>query len=577
MFSSFNIKVIFFYLLVVFFSPVGALTSKPYSFLARPWELRSVDSIDIFDSLCSPIRIDVRGSEILRILPRLNDSLNAEWISDKIRFSFDGLTRQRIGSPLIQVFFFYTVTYSFFFYNCLLFRSKNPISIVDFHDMLLDFVSPSIKKHLRYVSASWFFVFSFFKIFFLNSYFSLNYVVSKPFSFRVFVGDTLDLESSYSLKQLFSFIGFPCINYNLKKPINLDPTFRSNFLLTNSRGSLVFQDCDSVVLFGCNLRFDSPLLNSSVRSFTFSQISNCVFSFGQYSPLSYSYLHLGNTSYSLVAFLEGRHFFSSWLLKFQKPFFVFGSSFLNSNAFVSFFVNSFFYNNILSLVKPQFLFLPKNTTVFNLFEAGFEQTTFSFFNSETAHSVNFFLGALYKVPLSLEQVAFKRSLTYNVSCYFGAFGNNNVHSSIVLPTVTFFEKNSLYVNCYGLIQRTRFAVFPPHFARPEWKTLIFLTNIFSNKLLFNPTLFSMRKRLLLLSNIALLNSFNVSMQIVSVFFSANHFRGVSVDIFNYILFDSLRSFYRDSSLSFASRTMSLCSQHFDNFFLSNFFFDLETI
>ena len=82
--------------------PVGALTSKPYSFLARPWELTSIDSIDISDGLGSNIRIDSRGSEIMRILPRLNNAVNEEWLTDKARFSHDGLKYQRLDSPFLK-------------------------------------------------------------------------------------------------------------------------------------------------------------------------------------------------------------------------------------------------------------------------------------------------------------------------------------------------------------------------------------------------------------------------------------------------------------------------------------------
>lgn len=91
---------------VIDLCPVGALTSKPYSFTARPWELVSTESIDIFDSLCSNIRIDSRGSELLRILPRLNYLINNEWITDKVRFCYDGLKNDRLVTPLIRGYSF---------------------------------------------------------------------------------------------------------------------------------------------------------------------------------------------------------------------------------------------------------------------------------------------------------------------------------------------------------------------------------------------------------------------------------------------------------------------------------------
>ena len=87
---------------VIDLCPVGALTSKPYAFTARPWELKRTESIDVSDALGAAIRVDSRGPEVMRIVPRLNDSVNEEWLSDKARFQYDGLKRQRLGMPLVK-------------------------------------------------------------------------------------------------------------------------------------------------------------------------------------------------------------------------------------------------------------------------------------------------------------------------------------------------------------------------------------------------------------------------------------------------------------------------------------------
>ena len=82
--------------------PVGALTSKPYAFTARPWDLKSTESIDVSDALGASIRVDSRGPEVMRIVPRQNDSVNEDWLSDKARFQYDGLKRQRLGVPMVK-------------------------------------------------------------------------------------------------------------------------------------------------------------------------------------------------------------------------------------------------------------------------------------------------------------------------------------------------------------------------------------------------------------------------------------------------------------------------------------------
>ena len=83
--------------------PVGALVSKPYAFTARPWELTKTDSIDVMDALGSNIRVDTKGREVMRFLPRNNDGVNEEWISDKTRFVWDGLRRQRLDKPYVRI------------------------------------------------------------------------------------------------------------------------------------------------------------------------------------------------------------------------------------------------------------------------------------------------------------------------------------------------------------------------------------------------------------------------------------------------------------------------------------------
>ena len=84
---------------VIDLCPVGALTNKPYAFQARPWELKKTESVDIFDAMGASIRIDTRGKSVLRVLPRLNEEINEEWINDKSRFAIDGLSKQRIDKP----------------------------------------------------------------------------------------------------------------------------------------------------------------------------------------------------------------------------------------------------------------------------------------------------------------------------------------------------------------------------------------------------------------------------------------------------------------------------------------------
>jgi NADH dehydrogenase (ubiquinone) Fe-S protein 1 len=280
--------------------PVGALTSKPYAFLSRPWELKSTESIDIFDCLHSNIRIDTRGYDILRILPRLNESINEEWISDKVRFSFDGLSVQRLTTPLLKDLsdgVFYPIKWS------------KAIKIIQ--DKIND---------------------------------------STPNSFAFSVGSFCDLESLTVLKRLSLNFGSVILNTSA-----LDTDFSDNYKLNTFLENI--RKSDVCLIVGVNPKTDGVLLNYHLRK-GFLNSNLKVGYIGSSLNLSFPSLHLGVSLSTFISVLEGKNQFCKLLKRAKTPILIFGDSFLkefslfNLNLFRNLIaVNLEIYNKLWSSVN----------------------------------------------------------------------------------------------------------------------------------------------------------------------------------------------------------------------------------
>jgi NADH dehydrogenase (ubiquinone) Fe-S protein 1 len=240
---------------VVDLCPVGALTSKPYAFTSRPWELTSYESIDIFDTLGSNIRIDVKGNIVMRILPKLNDNINEEWITDKIRFSYDGLRRERLTFPLVNI----------------------------------------IKNNSRlFTYTSWDAIFL--KLKYLFSLTSAN--------FYVYSGNLIDLFSLYLcrywLDTCSSYIYFHCDSI-------ISSNSSSSFLLSSA--ITAFDFFDTVLFYNINLKEEISVLNTRIRKLKWKlKDAYQVYYIGSNTSFNYKYKHLGLSINTLSQIIRGKHF-----------------------------------------------------------------------------------------------------------------------------------------------------------------------------------------------------------------------------------------------------------------------------
>jgi NADH-quinone oxidoreductase chain G len=246
--------------------PVGALTSKPYAFTARSWELKSVETIDINDSIGSNIKLSFKETEVLRILPALNDTLNEEWISDKTRFSFDGLKISRIGQP---------------------YTAENNI----------------LKK------VSW-----------KNALIIFNELFSAKKNKIIICGNNLDLETLELLKITSETLNIPIITENYLS--------NDSSCMVFSKSNSTFDDIlesDLCLTVGTNVRFEAALLNVRLRK----RIRRGNFvkaSIGLTENLNYQNESLGNSVETLLSIVEGKHSFCKKLSKAKKPIIILGSS-----------------------------------------------------------------------------------------------------------------------------------------------------------------------------------------------------------------------------------------------------------
>ena len=219
--------------------PVGALTSKPYAFTTRPWELNKTETIDVLDGVGSNIRIDTKGREIMRIVPRLNESVNEEWISDKARFSYDGLSKRRLDRPWVR-------------------HPKTKKLEQSTWEVALATIADKMKK-------------------------------TKPFDMAALAGDMADMELISVLKQLMTNHG--CDNFECRVDGgHFDPNNASGYIFNGGIENL--ENADAILLIGTNPRHEAAIINARIQKAVRNNKAKVAL-IGEPCDLNYDYKHLG--------------------------------------------------------------------------------------------------------------------------------------------------------------------------------------------------------------------------------------------------------------------------------------------
>ena len=400
---------------VIDLCPVGALTSKPYAFEARPWELKKTESVDVMDAVGSNIRVDTYNWEVKRILPRLNNDINEEWISDKTRYSCDGLLKQRLDVPYI--------------------KKNNKLQKSNW-DEAVSILVEKIK--------------------------TLN-----PDEIGGHIGDMVNLENALSFKKFFSVLKSNNLEFR-EKNFFIDPSEKSNYIFNSSIKGI--EQSDLILLIGTNPRHEATMLNARIRK-VFAQKKVPIYSIGNPGDLTYDYTIIGNKTDDIKKILSNESNFSKILSSSKKPVIIIGESALELKSgkyliegFKKFLKN----NNFINKDWNAFNFLPQNASTVGLIDLKIlskeEDKRNSFF--EKLKNNQFKL--LYL--LGSDNLDIKKNNEFIV--YQGSHGDRGAEiADLILPSAAFTEQNGLYENLEGRVQECKKASYPIGEALEDWKIL----------------------------------------------------------------------------------------------------------
>ena len=409
---------------VIDLCPVGALTSKPYAFEARPWELKKTESIDVMDAVGSNVRVDSYGWEVKRVLPRLNNNINEEWISDKTRFACDGLLKQRIDKP---------------------YKRENGKLQETSWDEAIDLVSNKIKE-------------------------------TNPETFAGHVGDMSSLETIYSFKNLIE--GFGSNNYDFReKHFNINEKNKINYIFNTSINKI--EESDLIVLIGTNPRVEATILNARIRK-TFLSKQIPIFSIGSPGDLTYDYKVIGNTTEDVKKIVEGSSEITPILQKSKRPIIIIGESALSkkSGKFIlesmkKFLINNNFINNEWNALNILF----KNASTVGAIDLNFFMKNDIFFKKLDNNDFNL----LYLV--GSDNLNFVKKNEFII--YQGSHGDNTAQiADIVLPSPAYTEQDGLFINLEGRLQKCVKATYPPGDSKEDWKIFNLINKKIKNESLF---------------------------------------------------------------------------------------------
>jgi len=398
---------------VIDLCPVGALTSKPYAFEARPWELKKTESIDVMDAVGSNIRVDTYGWEVKRILPRLNNEINEEWISDKTRYACDGLLKQRLDVPYIR---------------------KNNRLVKSTWDNAIELISNKIKS-------------------------------IKPEQIAGHVGDMTSIETIFSFKNFLKKIGSGNYDFREKK-IYIDPTDKTNYIFNSSIQGI--EESDIIILIGTNPRHEATIVNARIRK-TFVKNKTPIYSVGNTSDLTYDHTSLGDDVNDIKNIFDEKSEINKKLKKAKKPIFIIGESVLelkNSKYILEKTKNFLIENNFINENWNALNILTQNASTVGAIDLGFynidKNNNFIFFDK--LKNKEFKL--LYLV--GSDNLEIKKNEEFII--YQGSHGDKNASiADVILPSPTYTEQNGLFENLEGRIQECRKASYPTNEALEDWK------------------------------------------------------------------------------------------------------------
>lgn len=395
--------------------PVGALLPKPGAFSFRPWELTKFESIDVLNAMGSNIRVDARGVEVKRILPRLNDDINEEWIDDKTRFALDGLKTQRLTTPLVR-------------------RDDK-------------FLPATWEQALTEIATAY------------------NQLQPKENEFKAIAGHLIETESLVAMKDLANRLNSE--NLALDQPGGSSPIphgvdVRANYLFNSTIYGI--EQADAMLIIGSNPRHEAAVLNARIRK-QWMRSPLEIGLVGESFESTFKFDHLGTDANAVKSALSGE--FGKKLASAKKPMIILGSAVAEHPDGKAIFeaVGSFVEKNQSTFNTPEwqgYNILQRAASRAGAYEVGF--TTPSKKVAETKPKMVWLLGADEITEADIPKDAFV--------IYQGHHGDAGAQlADVVLPGSAYTEKTGTYVNTEGRVQLSRTAVSMPGAARQDWKII----------------------------------------------------------------------------------------------------------
>ena len=414
---------------VIDLCPVGALTSKPYVFEARPWELKKTETIDVMDAVGSNIRVDTYDWEVKRVLPRINEEINEEWISDKTRYACDGLKNQRLDKPLI-------------------------------------------KNNGNFEETSW-----------QNVYKKILEKISKSSPDKIvgLTGDMTNMETMFICKRLF------------EKTLNskfLDSRSENTYVNFENRCNYIFnstiegiEETDLLLLIGTNPRFEATILNSRIRK-SYLKNKTKIFSLENIGDLTYPYKVLENDIEVINKIIKNEHELSDKIISSKKPIIILGQSILNSNNGAYVFEELKKYLKSINKINDNWNslnILPINASDVGAHDLGIfssndgsNKTLKKIQDNDT--EIIFLIGQ--------DNLKFKKNNEFII--YIGSHGDRGAEiADIILPGAAYTEQDGYFTNLEGKLQKAFKASYPPGEAKEDWQIINELSSAIKGNALFN--------------------------------------------------------------------------------------------
>jgi NADH-quinone oxidoreductase subunit G len=423
--------------------PVGALTSKPYAFNARPWELRKTQTIDVMDAVGSNIRVDARGREVLRILPVLHEGINEEWIADKSRFIWDGLKRQRLDRPYV--------------------RKDGRLQPVSWDEAF----SVTVEK-LKATPAG---------------------------KVAALVGDLAPTESVKALKDLMSAIGTPHLDCRQDGAVIGNDGDRRTYLFNTGIAGL--EQADAILLVGANPRIEAPMINARLRKIWLNNLDVKIGLVGEQNDLSYEYDYLGAGPETLTALADGEGAYFSALRDANNPVIIIGMGALARSDGAAILAAAARFADKVGAVRGDW----NGFNVLHTAASRVGALDLGFLPGEGGRD---FAGIIDACGAREIDVVYNfgadefdaKKLNGAFVIYQGHHGDVGARNAdVIFPGAAYTEQNAIYVNTEGRAQMAYRAAFPPGDAREDWAIIRALSERLGKTLPYDD-LFALRQAMI---------------------------------------------------------------------------------